>query len=112
MLVLTAGPAQPLSRTTPSQRASLRVALVQHRWRADTAELTAVLNDGIARAADAGARAVFLPEITLLRYPADTVAGPNPGPRPNRCWRPDLRAGRRGGPPAPGLRARLAVRKG
>lgn len=79
MLVLTAEPAEPLSRTTASRRPPVRVALVQHRWRADAAELIGVLNDGIARAADAGATAVFLPEITLLRYPADTRAGANPG---------------------------------
>ncbi|MGU3498318.1 nitrilase-related carbon-nitrogen hydrolase [Mycobacterium sp. C31M] len=79
MLTLIAEPAPPLSRTTASDRPPLRVGLVQHRWRADAAELTGVLNDGIARAADAGAAAVFLPEITLLRYPADVQAGPNPG---------------------------------
>ena len=79
MRVLIAEPAEPLSRTHPSDRAPLRVGLVQHRWRPDAAELTRVLNDGIARAADAGASAVFLPEITLLRYPADVPAGPAPG---------------------------------
>lgn len=79
MLVLTAEPAEPLSRTAESRRPPVRVALVQHRWRADAAELIGVLNDGIACAADAGATAVFLPEITLLRYPADTRAGANPG---------------------------------
>ncbi|MGW0162235.1 nitrilase-related carbon-nitrogen hydrolase [Mycobacterium sp. NPDC003323] len=79
MRVLTAEPARPLSRTTESTRPPVRVALVQHRWRPDAAKLTAALNDGIARAADAGTSAVFLPEITLLRYPADTPAGPNPG---------------------------------
>ena len=79
MRVLIAEPAEPLSRTHPSDRAPLRVGLVQHRWRPDAAELTRVLNDGIARAADAVASAVFLPEITLLRYPADVPAGPAPG---------------------------------
>jgi N-carbamoylputrescine amidase len=38
-----------------------------------------VLRDGIDRAAGEGAALVCLPEITLLRYPADTPAGPNPG---------------------------------
>ncbi len=79
MQLLTAEPAQPLSRTTPSQRPPLRVALVQHRWRPDVDELVRALAGGIARAADAGAAVVFLPEITLLRYPADIQAGPNPG---------------------------------
>lgn len=79
MLTLTAGAPDPLSRTTASERPVLRVGLVQHRWRADADALTKVLREGIDRAAGAGARAVFLPEITLLRYPADTPAGPNPG---------------------------------
>lgn len=78
MITLTATAAPPLSRTTSSDRPHLRVGLVQHRWRSDAAELAAVLRGGIDRAAGEGARVVFLPEITLLRYPADTPAGPNP----------------------------------
>ncbi|MBB2989753.1 N-carbamoylputrescine amidase [Mycolicibacterium iranicum] len=77
MIVLTAPPAPPLSRSTESDRDPLRVGLVQHRWREDAAELTAVLRDSIAAAAGAGATAVFLPEITLLRYPADQPGGAN-----------------------------------
>ncbi len=42
-------------------------------------ELATVLRGAIDQAAAEGARVVFLPEITLLRYPADTPAGPNPG---------------------------------
>lgn len=84
MHILTAAAPEPLSRSTPSQRPPLRVALVQHKWRADTAELTRVLRDGIDRAAGQGARVVFLPEITLLRYPADIPAGPNPGAQAER----------------------------
>jgi N-carbamoylputrescine amidase len=79
MLTLTAIAAKPLSRSTASLRPPLRVGLVQHRWRADANELKTVLRDGIDRAAGEGARAVFLPEITLLRYPADIPAGANPG---------------------------------
>jgi N-carbamoylputrescine amidase len=79
MITLTAAAAEPLSRSSASQRPPLRVGLVQHRWRADAKELAATLRDGIDRAAGEGATAVFLPEITLLRYPADTPAGPNPG---------------------------------
>ncbi|WP_061001627.1 nitrilase-related carbon-nitrogen hydrolase [Mycolicibacterium mucogenicum] len=60
-------------------RPPVRVGLVQHRWRPDADELTKVLRDGIDRAAGEGAALVCLPEITLLRYPADTPAGPNPG---------------------------------
>lgn len=79
MITLTAAAPQPLSRTTESTRPPVRVGLVQHRWRPDAAELVKVLRDGIDRAAGAGATLVCLPEITLLRYPADTPAGPNPG---------------------------------
>lgn len=75
MIVLTAPAAAPLSRTTESHRPPLRVGLVQHRWRDDAVELRKALRDGIDRAADAGATAVFLPEITLLRYPADQPGG-------------------------------------
>lgn len=79
MIVLTAPAAPPLSRSTESARPPLRVGVVQHRWRADTAELAQVLRSGIDQAAAAGATAVFLPEITLLRYPADQPGGENPG---------------------------------
>lgn len=79
MITLTASAPESLSRSTASQRPPLRVGLVQHRWRPDVDKLTKVLRDGIDRAAGAGATAVFLPEITLLRYPADTPAGRNPG---------------------------------
>ena len=79
MIITTATAPDSLSRTTPSDRPPLRVGLVQHRWRPDAKELTTVLRDGIDRAAGEGARVVFLPEITLLRYPADVPAGPNPG---------------------------------
>ncbi|CQD20443.1 carbon-nitrogen hydrolase [Mycolicibacterium conceptionense] len=79
MITLTAAAPESLSRSTESTRPSLRVGLVQHRWRSDATELARVLRDGIDRAAGAGAQLVCLPEITLLRYPADTPAGPNPG---------------------------------
>lgn len=78
MITLTATAPEALSRSTASRRAPLRVGLVQHRWRPDAAELAAVLKDGIARAAGEGASVVCLPEITLLRYPADIPAGANP----------------------------------
>ncbi|MEE2569873.1 nitrilase-related carbon-nitrogen hydrolase [Pseudarthrobacter sp. J64] len=64
-------PASP-ARTTPSTRPALRVGVVQHRWYADTAVLHAELTEGIERAAKLGATVVFLPELTLSRYPADT----------------------------------------
>lgn len=79
MITLTATAPESLSRSTESTRPPVRVGLVQHRWRPEADELTKVLRDGIDRAAGAGATLVCLPEITLLRYPADTPAGPNPG---------------------------------
>jgi N-carbamoylputrescine amidase len=65
-------PASP-ARTTPSDRPALRVGVVQHRWHADDAVLRAELDEGIGRAARLGATVVFLPELTLSRYPADTL---------------------------------------
>ena len=79
MITLTATAPESLSRSTESTRPPVRVGLVQHRWRPDADELAKVLRDGIDRAAGEGATLVCLPEITLLRYPADTPAGPNPG---------------------------------
>lgn len=60
-----------LSRVKESTRASLRVALVQTKWHQDAAEHESVLMDGISQAARAGAKIVFLQELTLSRYPAD-----------------------------------------
>lgn len=79
MITLTATAPESLSRSTESTRPPVRVGLVQHLWRPDADELAKVLRDGIDRAAGEGAALVCLPEITLLRYPADTPAGPNPG---------------------------------
>lgn len=60
-------------RVTPSNRKPLTVALVQTRWREHQSEHLEVLRDGIAKAAAAGAEIVFLPELTLSRYPADEL---------------------------------------
>jgi len=59
------------ARVHPSSAAPLRIGLVQHAWQPDGAELARHLDEGIGRAADADARIVFLPELTLSRYPAD-----------------------------------------
>jgi N-carbamoylputrescine amidase len=77
--LVTAATLPSLARTAASARPLLRVGAVQHRWRDDVLELEAVLTDAIGAAADAGAEIVFLPELTLSRYPADRKAGPNPG---------------------------------
>jgi N-carbamoylputrescine amidase len=74
MLEITSFHSPPsLARTAPSVRPALRIGVVQHRWHADLAALRAELEDGIARAARLGATVVFLPELTLSRYPADTL---------------------------------------
>ncbi|WP_280430530.1 nitrilase-related carbon-nitrogen hydrolase [Nocardia brasiliensis] len=79
--VVTTAPTPPLShaRVAPSDRTPLRVGLVQHQWVPDAEALRATLYDGIGLATAEGARAVFLPELTLSRYPADVRAAANPG---------------------------------
>jgi N-carbamoylputrescine amidase len=58
------------ARVHPSSVAPLRIGLIQHAWQSDGDELTHPLDEGIGIAAAAGARIVFLPELTLSRYPA------------------------------------------
>ena len=68
------GPAQPLpspARVTASTSAPLRIGVIQHAWAADG--LTDWLDAAVDAAAQHGARIVFLPEVTLSRYPADTL---------------------------------------
>lgn len=70
---LTIAKAQPsLSRVKLAEREPLRVALVQTKWHEEPSVHEAVLAEGIAQAAEAGAKIVFLPELTLSRYMADT----------------------------------------
>ncbi len=64
-------PASPARVHEPAEP-PVRVGLVQHAWDDDPARLRATLLDGVRTAAGAGARVVFLPELTLSRYPADT----------------------------------------
>lgn len=77
-VVINHEPPISFARSTEPTRQPLRVALVQHRWRDDPAELRTALTGAIGQAADAGARAVFLPELTLSKYPANVRAGSNP----------------------------------
>lgn len=70
---LTVAPAlQSLSRVKDPTRSPLRVALVQTKWHQDEAEHERILLDGISQAAASGAKIVFLQELTLSRYPADS----------------------------------------
>ena len=64
------------ARTRGSERAPLRLGLVQQRWRADAAEHEQALAEGIALAAAEGARIVCLQELTLSPYFAITPEGP------------------------------------
>lgn len=50
----------------------LTIALVQLRWHQDPALHREQIAEGVAAAAQSGAELVFLPELTLSRYPADT----------------------------------------
>lgn len=77
-IIANTEPPASFARSQESTRRPLRVALVQHRWRENAAELRQVLTHAIGKAADAGARAVFLPELTLSKYPANVRAGSNP----------------------------------
>ncbi len=78
MKTLVADSQPSLARVTDPDRTPLTVGLVQTRWHEDPDEHVAVLEDGVRSAADAGAEVVFLPELTLLRYPADVRAGDRP----------------------------------
>jgi len=66
-------PPPPVSwaRVQEPTTAPLRIGVVQHAWAADG--LTEWLTDAVDAAAQRGARIVFLPEVTLLRYPADSL---------------------------------------
>lgn len=61
------------ARVGQPSSAPVRVALVQHAWHDDPAALIETLRGGIRQAAEAGASIVFLPELTLSRYPADSL---------------------------------------
>ncbi|MCE5288094.1 MAG: hydrolase [Nocardiaceae bacterium] len=78
-LITAFGAPESLCRVQDSARKPVRVALVQHRWHEDSEVLVREFTEAIGQAADAGAKVVFLSEITLIRYPADVRAGDNPG---------------------------------
>jgi N-carbamoylputrescine amidase len=72
---------ESLARLLPTDRTPLRVALVQHEWKADAEQLQGNLHAAIGQAAALGAQVVFLPELTLSKYPADQRATGVPGDR-------------------------------
>ena len=71
MKITLANPAASLSRTRAPERAVVRVAAVQFSWRQNPAEHRNMIAEAIRSAASQGAKIVFLPELTLSRYPAD-----------------------------------------
>lgn len=76
-LVTAEVPSAPLRVDLPGEpprRAPVRVGLVQMRWQEDAEAHVAELREGVRLAASAGATAVFLPELTLRRYPGDRPA--------------------------------------
>ncbi|GAA1011306.1 hydrolase [Nocardiopsis tropica] len=77
IVIAPAIPDSPARVHAPT-RPPLRVALVQHRWHDDPDRLECELTEAIGAAAAAGARVVFLSEITLMRYPAFERAGARP----------------------------------
>ena len=69
---LTKVPApQSLSRTRNPERETLTVGAVQVSWLSEPTAHLANLEKAIRLAAEQGAEIVFLPELTLSRYPAD-----------------------------------------
>jgi N-carbamoylputrescine amidase len=69
-LTVAAAP-ESLSRVKPATQEPLRVGLVQTKWHSDPDAHEAKLYEGVRLAAGAGAKIVFLQELTLSRYPAD-----------------------------------------
>ncbi len=76
VLALAEGVPPSLARTREPTRAPLRLGLVQQRWHEDPAEHERALSEGIALAAQHGARIVCLQELTLSPYFAITPDGP------------------------------------
>jgi N-carbamoylputrescine amidase len=77
-LITADGVPTSLARVEEPSAPPVRVGLVQHAWEPDAEALADKLMGAIGQAAEAGARIVFLPEITLLRYPADTLPEGDP----------------------------------
>jgi N-carbamoylputrescine amidase len=77
-LIQANGVPESLARVDDAHEPPVRVGLVQHAWVDDPDALVELLRDGIRTAADAGAVIVFLPELTLSRYPADTLPEGSP----------------------------------
>ncbi|HWJ08766.1 MAG TPA: nitrilase-related carbon-nitrogen hydrolase, partial [Nocardioides sp.] len=74
MKLIQAAALPSLARVGSADRAparTLTVGVVQMHWQPDPDAHAAALADAVRQAAGAGAEVVFLPELTLSRYPAD-----------------------------------------
>ncbi len=73
MKVTVAKALPSLARVKESSRRPIKVAVIQMHWEKNQATHLANLRNGIKLAADNGAEIVCLPELTLSRYPADSL---------------------------------------
>lgn len=90
-LIEQTSPTVSPARVGPATTEPLRIAVIQHEWSSDAAAPASWLDAAIDLAAASGARIVFLPELTLSRYPADVLPGiPGADSRASRD-RPDPR---------------------
>lgn len=69
---------ESLSRTREPERSTIKVAAIQFSWREGQIEHQEMIASAIRDAAAEGAQVVFLPELTLSRYPADTLPEASP----------------------------------
>lgn len=76
--VTVAEPLPSLSRVKPVDRGAIRVAAVQFKWLSDAKAHRDQIVSAIRVAADNGAQVVFMPELTLSRYPADVCPTGSP----------------------------------
>lgn len=60
-----------LSRTRSPERSLITVAALQFAWKENPAEHADQIEDAVKLAKENGAQVVFLPELTLSKYPAD-----------------------------------------
>ena len=67
-----------LSRTRDPERAVITVAAVQFAWQQDLNQHKANIEQAVRLAHAEGAQIVFLPELTLSRYPADVCPSGTP----------------------------------
>ena len=71
MKVTIAQSPKPLSRVREPERAIVRVAAVQISWNGDPEAHAKNIESHLRKAKEHGVQIVFLPELTLSRYPAD-----------------------------------------